>query len=62
MLPSHRSYIDFLIVSYIFFAYKLKVPYIAAGEDFLKITLVNRLLRVTGAFFIRRKIGNDKLY
>lgn len=28
LLPTHRSYIDFLIVSYIFFLYKLKLPYI----------------------------------
>lgn len=30
LLPSHRSYIDFLIVSYIFFLYKLKLPYIVS--------------------------------
>ena len=30
LLPSHRSYIDFLIVSYIFFLYKLKLTYIVS--------------------------------
>lgn len=30
LLPTHRSYIDFLIVSYIFFLYKLKLPYIVS--------------------------------
>lgn len=62
IVPTHRSYIDFLIVSYVFFSYNVKVPYIAAGEDFLRIILVNHLLRVTGAFFIKRKIANDALY
>ena len=63
LIPTHRSYIDFLIVSYIFFAYKMKCPHIAAAEDFLSITVVNRLLRSSGAFFIKRKqLENDKLY
>lgn len=30
LAPTNRSYIDFLIVSYIFFAYKLKLPYIVS--------------------------------
>ena len=62
IVPTHRSYIDFLIVSYVFFSYHIKVPYIAAGVDFLQIFLVNHLLRMTGAFFIKRRIANDFLY
>ncbi len=27
LLPTHRSYFDFLIVSYIFFVYKLRLPF-----------------------------------
>ena len=61
-VPTHRSYIDFLIVSYVFFAHNLKVPYIAASDDFLKIIFVNTVLRMTGGFFIRRKVSNDSLY
>jgi glycerone phosphate O-acyltransferase/fatty acyl-CoA reductase len=60
--PTHRSYIDFLIVSYIFFSFNLNVPFIAAGEDFLKISLIHRILRNSGAFFIRRRLGSDQLY
>eukprot|EP01051_Picozoa_sp_SAG22_P019042 SAG22_NODE_3391_length_1736_cov_2.588271_2_plen_49_part_00 len=36
-LPTHRSYIDFLILSYVTFANRLPVPHIAAGEVFLKV-------------------------
>ena len=61
-LPTHRSYIDFLIVSYIAFCYKMKVPYIAAGIDFLGIFLVNHLLRSSGAFYMRRTMKGDPLY
>jgi 1-acyl-sn-glycerol-3-phosphate acyltransferase len=62
ILPSHRSYIDFLIVSYLFFAYGIKVPHIAAADDFLKILFVNKLFRLSGAFFIKRGKGMDALY
>ena len=30
-IPTHRSYIDFLIISYICFACNLPMPFIAAG-------------------------------
>jgi glycerone phosphate O-acyltransferase len=53
-MPSHRSYVDFLIVSYMCFCCHLPLPYIAAGEDFLGILLVRYLFRKSGAFFIKR--------
>ena len=62
LAPTHRSYVDFLIVSYILFANQVPVPHIAAGMDFLAIRGVNHLLRMCGAFFIRRKLGDDELY
>ncbi|XP_030668552.1 dihydroxyacetone phosphate acyltransferase isoform X2 [Nomascus leucogenys] len=35
LLPSHRSYIDFLMLSFLLYNYDLPVPVIAAGMDFL---------------------------
>lgn len=31
LMPNHRSYVDFLVVSYILFSYDIPVPVIAAG-------------------------------
>lgn len=31
LMPNHRSYIDFLVLSYIMFTYDLSIPVIAAG-------------------------------
>jgi len=53
-IPTHRSYIDFLIISYICFDAGLPIPFIAAGEDFLGILIVRYIFRHSGAFFIRR--------
>ncbi|XP_041043885.1 dihydroxyacetone phosphate acyltransferase [Carcharodon carcharias] len=62
LLPSHRSYIDFLMLSYIMYTYDLCLPVIAAGMDFLGMKIVGEMLRMSGAFFIRRSFGGDKLY
>lgn len=60
--PTHRSYIDFLLISLVLYYYKIDVPYICAGEDFLNIMIVNNLLRQGGAFFMRRTFKGDDLY
>lgn len=62
LLPTHRSYVDFLVVSYAFFHYNMPVPVIAAGQDFLNMKLMGTLMRHAGAFYIRRSFGKDKLY
>jgi glycerone phosphate O-acyltransferase/fatty acyl-CoA reductase len=60
--PTHRSYIDFLLVSVVLYYYKMEVPHICSGEDFLNIMIVNNLLRGSGAFFMRRTFKGDDLY
>ena len=62
LLPSHRSYVDFIILSYIFFAYNLPLPHILAGEDFLGLGVLSTMLRHAGAFFIKRPFPNDVVY
>lgn len=62
LLPSHRSYIDFLMLSYILYTYDLPLPVIAAGMDFMGMKVVGEMLRMSGAFFIRRTFGGNKLY
>jgi len=61
-VPTHRSYIDFLILSVILFYYNLEVPLICAGEDFLNLKFVADILRGSGAFFMRRTFRGDNLY
>ncbi|KAL0114043.1 hypothetical protein PUN28_011395 [Cardiocondyla obscurior] len=61
-VPSHRSYMDFILLSYILFSYDMALPNIAAGMDFYNMKIVGELLRKTGAFYIRRSFSNDILY
>lgn len=59
--PSHRSYIDFLLLSYALFHAGLMPPHIAAGDN-LNMPVIGPLLRRGGAFFIRRQFASDPLY
>ncbi|CAF1636083.1 unnamed protein product, partial [Adineta ricciae] len=61
-LPTHRSYMDFIILTYICFEYNIPMPCIAAAQDFLGLGLLANLLRNCGAFFIRRSFRSDLLY
>ncbi|XP_033228265.1 dihydroxyacetone phosphate acyltransferase [Belonocnema kinseyi] len=60
--PSHRSYLDFVLLSYILFSYDMALPNIASGMDFYRMQVVGELLRKTGAFYMRRSFSTDKLY
>ncbi|RVE56045.1 hypothetical protein OJAV_G00232120 [Oryzias javanicus] len=62
LMPNHRSYIDFLVISFIMFCYDIPIPVIAAGIPLAGMRIVGEILRRSGAFFIRRAIGSDKLY
>ncbi|MGE0625468.1 MAG: glycerol-3-phosphate 1-O-acyltransferase PlsB [Pseudomonadales bacterium] len=60
-LPSHRSHIDYLLLSYLLFYRGLMIPHIAAGDN-LNLPLVGPLLRRGGAFFMRRRFRDDPIY
>eukprot|EP01116_Phalansterium_solitarium_P014691 TRINITY_DN32477_c0_g1_i1.p1 TRINITY_DN32477_c0_g1~~TRINITY_DN32477_c0_g1_i1.p1 ORF type:complete len:702 (-),score=291.97 TRINITY_DN32477_c0_g1_i1:120-2225(-) len=61
IMPSHKSHIDYLVVSYLFFRCDLSLPFVAAGIN-LNFPMVGPLLRKCGAFFIRRSFEDDALY
>lgn len=61
LLPSHKSHIDYLFVSYVLYTNDMQVPLIAAGDN-LSFFPLGSLFRRAGAFFIRRKIAGDRLY
>ncbi len=61
VLPCHKSHADYLLVSYLFFKYNLRMPYIAAGIN-LSFFPMGYIFRNCGAYFIRRSFKGDKLY
>jgi glycerol-3-phosphate O-acyltransferase len=61
LLPSHKSHVDYLVLSYVFNYENLSLPMIAAGDN-LAFFPLGPVLRRAGAFFIRRQFGGDRLY
>ncbi|CAL4068089.1 unnamed protein product [Meganyctiphanes norvegica] len=62
LLPTHRSYADFLLVSYMSYHLRLPMPVIAAGMDFMSMSIIGDMLRGSGAFYIRRSFVDNSLY
>lgn len=60
-VPSHRSHIDYLLLSYLLFYRGLMIPHIAAGDN-LNMPVVGGILRRGGAFFMRRQFRDDPIY
>jgi len=60
LVPSHRSYFDFLIVSVLFYRRHIIPPHIAAREN-MAFGPFGFLFRRAGAFFLRRSF-EDPLY
>jgi glycerol-3-phosphate O-acyltransferase len=61
LLPTHRSYFDFLVVS--FFIYKLRLPNFVADEVLLQAELLPFLAKSSGAFFFQRLLyAKSSLY
>jgi len=61
LLPSHKSHVDYLILSYVFYLRGLAPPHVAAGAN-LKFFPMGFLFRRVGAFFLRRSFKGDDLY
>ena len=45
LVPTHRSYVDLLILPYVLYAYKMQGPLVATSTDFLNMTLINKMIR-----------------
>lgn len=60
-LPTHRSHVDYLLLSWIVAEYDVAPPCIAAGAN-LSFFPLGAIFRRCGAFFIRRSFWKNRLY
>jgi len=61
LLPSHKSHVDYIVLTYVFYHHHMQLPLIAAGDN-LNFAPLGPILRRAGAFFIRRTFKGDRLY
>ncbi len=60
-VPSHRSHMDYLLLSYLLYSHGIVAPHIFAGIN-LNLPVVGTFLRKGGAFFARRSFKGNALY
>ncbi len=61
IVPSHKSHLDYMVISQILYWEGLMLPHIAAGAN-LSFFPLGAIFRKGGAFFIRRTFKGDPLY
>ena len=61
LVPSHKSHVDYLVVSWVFMNYEFIPPHIAAGRN-LSFFPLGPLFRRSGAFFLRRSFAGMPFY
>jgi glycerol-3-phosphate O-acyltransferase len=61
LVPCHKSHLDYLILSYVFFNNNMPCPLIAAGKN-LSFWPLGPIFRGGGAFFLRRSFKGEVLY
>ena len=61
LMPSHKSHMDYLIISSVFYHNMIIPPHILAGSN-LTFFPMGKIFRRSGAFFMRRSFKGLKLY
>jgi glycerol-3-phosphate O-acyltransferase len=61
LCPSHKSHVDYLVLSWLLYEHGMTPPHVAAGIN-LAFWPFGAIARRGGAFFIRRKVKGDRLY
>lgn len=61
LTPSHKSHVDYLVMSYVLWYRGYSVPLVAAGAN-LSFFPLGVFLRRGGAFFLRRSFKGDPIY
>ena len=61
LVPSHKSHLDYLVISWVFLRHEFVPPHIAAGAN-LSFFPMGWIFRRSGAFFLRRSFTGDPLY
>ncbi|HNY97299.1 MAG TPA: 1-acyl-sn-glycerol-3-phosphate acyltransferase [Smithellaceae bacterium] len=61
IISCHRSHIDYLLLSYVFYKNNIQLPFIAAGNN-LSFFPMGYIFRRSGAFFLRRSFRGNEVY
>ncbi len=55
LIPSFKSYLDFVILHYIHIMYELDIPFVSGLQLFSDVAVMTKLLKKCGGFFVDQK-------
>jgi glycerol-3-phosphate O-acyltransferase len=61
LVPSHRSHLDYLLISSLLYDRDVAIPHIVAGDN-LSFWPLGWIFRSCGAFFIKRSFSGDRIF
>ncbi len=61
LVPCHRSHLDYVLISWVFWQYDLGIPHVCAGDN-LSFWPLGAVLRRVGGFFIKRSFKGETVF
>lgn len=61
LVPCHRSHLDYVLISWVFWQYDLGIPHVCAGDN-LSFWPLGSVLRRVGGFFIKRSFKGETVF
>ena len=61
IVPCHRSHLDYILISWIFYQNDLHIPHVCAGDN-LSFWPLGAILRRVGGFYIKRSFKGERLF
>ena len=61
IVPCHRSHLDYILISWVFWQHDLHIPHVCAGDN-LSFWPLGPVLRRVGGFFIKRSFKGERVF
>eukprot|EP00347_Sterkiella_histriomuscorum_P008623 403344386 len=61
LIPSFKSYLDFILLIYVHIIYEIELPFIIGMAEFQNVAVLSKILRRCGGFFVNYQKMNQTL-
>jgi glycerol-3-phosphate O-acyltransferase len=51
LVPTHKSYMDSILLGYIHYHYKLEYPFVCGSEAFFALAVIGIIIKSTNGFY-----------
>ena len=62
MVPTHRSYVDFLMIAYVHYYFNVDLPFTLADEQLNEVAFAKFFCESVGGFFQNSQFTDNKLF